>query len=102
MAATRTTHSADTEAARERLALRCSAAQKEQIQRAAQIRGLSVSEFVLHVVADAAWQTIRDHELMALSERDSEAFFGAILKPPVPGPRLQQAAERYAARLRSR
>lgn len=87
--------------ARERLALRCSVGQKEQIHRAAQIRGQSMTEFALQAVADAAWQTIRDHEVMTLSERDTVALFEAVLDPPAPNAALRHAAEQYAARVRA-
>jgi len=99
MSATRAVHATGADAAHERLTVRCSAAQKEQIQRAARLRGLTISEFVLHVAADAAWQTLHEHEVMVLSERDTEAFVNTLLNPPKPGPRLRRAAARYATRL---
>lgn len=100
MTVARDAHAGAAEPARERLALRLSGSQKEQLQQAAALRGMSLSEFVLHVATDAAWRTLREREVMVLSERDSEAFAAALLAPPAPGPRLRRAAERYASRLR--
>lgn len=43
----------------------------------------------------AAEETIRDHELITLSARDSRAVMQALLHPEPTGPWLRQAAQRY-------
>lgn len=88
---------AEAESSRERLAVRLSPALKETVEQAARIRGESLTEFVRRTIADAAWATIRDHEVMLLSERDAQAFLAALAQPPAPNDALRAAAARYAA-----
>lgn len=90
---------ATSELARERLAIRLSPALKETVTRAANVRGESLTDFVLRTISDAAWSTLRDHEVMTLSERDSTAFLAALANPAGPNEALQAAAARYAAQL---
>ena len=47
---------------------------------------------------EAAIETVRTHDALALSERDRQAFVSALLAPPAPGKRLEQAAKRYRDR----
>ena len=83
---------------KERLEARLTRDQKKHIERAAHIKGTSVSDFVVLSAADAALRTIREQEVMILSERDREAFAQALLNPPSPGRRLAAAATRYKKR----
>lgn len=81
----------------DRLAARIPAEQKELLQRAAAIRGTSLTEFVLSAAQDAAVRTIRDHEVITLSERDSRAFIEALLHPEPANQPLREGVERYKA-----
>jgi uncharacterized protein (DUF1778 family) len=67
------------------------------LQRAAAIRGTSLTEFVLSAAQDAAVRTIRDHEVITLSERDSRAFIEALLHPEPANQPLREGVERYKA-----
>lgn len=87
----------DAEPSRERLAVRLSPTLKETVERAAGIRGETLTEFVRRTISDAAWTIIRDYEVMTLSEQDSEAFLDALAHPPEPNDALRTAAARYAA-----
>ncbi len=78
-----------------RLEARITAAQKALFQRAAALTGRSVSDFVISSAQEAAARTLREHEAMTLSVRDSEAFVAALLRADEPGPRLRRAARRY-------
>lgn len=78
-----------------RLEARISPEQKRLFERAADLQGRSLTEFVIHSTQEAAQEAIREHELMSLTARDTKAFVNALLKPPVPGVRLKRAAERY-------
>jgi len=80
---------------RERLDARLSSEQKALIQHAATLRGQTLSEFVLDSAQYAAERTIRDHEIIMLSARDSRAVMQALLQPEPAGPWLRQAAQRY-------
>jgi uncharacterized protein (DUF1778 family) len=80
-----------------RLEARISSEQKRLFERAADLQGRSLTEFVIRSMQKAAQETIREHELMSLTARDTKAFVNALLKPPAPSARLKRAAERYQA-----
>lgn len=82
-------------AKRERLATRLSTEQKALLQRAADLEGRSLSDFVLESAQRAAESVIREHEVMTLTAQDSRAFADAVLNPPLPNQRLQAAFARY-------
>jgi uncharacterized protein (DUF1778 family) len=84
-----------------RLNARLTEAQKTLLERAAQLSGRSLTDFVVNSAEDAAARTIREHEIMTLSTRDTEAFVAALLGPPRPTPRLAKAAERHRKLLSS-
>ncbi|MBX6341156.1 MAG: DUF1778 domain-containing protein, partial [Thermomicrobiaceae bacterium] len=71
---------------------------KERIERAAALEGTTVTDFVIRHLASAANDTIRRHELMELTERDSLRFARAVLDPPDPNQALQDADRRYRER----
>ena len=73
--------------------------QKRHIERAAQIKGTSLSDFVILSADDAALRTIRDEETLVLNEAARYAFARALLSPSRPGKRLMAAAKRYKKRL---
>ena len=78
-----------------RLEARISPEQKLLFERAADLQGRSLTEFVVRSAQEAAEEAIRAHELISLTARDTKAFINALLKPPAPGSRLKRAAERY-------
>lgn len=82
---------------RERLEARITSEQKRLLERAAAVSGQTLSEFVVGSARKAAEQTVRDCEVIALSERDSRALIDALLHPPAASPRLDRAIERYKA-----
>ena len=69
--------------------------QKMLIQRAADLEGRTMTDFVLHSAKVAAERTIQERAMMMLSARDTEAFVKAILNPPEPGPVLRAAARAH-------
>jgi len=80
---------------KERLEARISREQKRLLTEAAGLRGQSLSEFVVQSAQEAARRTIEEYRIMALSQRDRDAFVKALLKPPAPSSALKKAAERY-------
>jgi uncharacterized protein (DUF1778 family) len=80
---------------RGRLAARINPEQKELLQRAADLQGRSLSDFVIETAQRAAEEVIREHEVIRLSIRDSQAFVNALLTPPAPSDRLRVAFARY-------
>ena len=84
-----------------RLAFRLDENTKSLIERAARLERRKGSDFCLTILADAARQTIAEHEALALSERDREAFFDALINPPEPSERLIRAFSEHARRISS-
>lgn len=82
----------------ERLETRITAEQKSLIARAAALQGRSVTDFVLTSVQDAARRAIEEHQQLALSVRDSEAFVDALLNPQAVNDRLRETVRRYRDR----
>lgn len=81
----------------ERLEARITAEQKALIQRAAEIEGRSVTDYVIASVQDAARRTLGARETIALSAADSRAFVDALLDPPPVNARLKDSVRRYRA-----
>jgi len=54
---------------------------KNVLERAAELSGQTLSDFVLGTAYERALITIKSRELIELSARDSEAFANALLTP---------------------
>jgi uncharacterized protein (DUF1778 family) len=72
--------------------------QKERIERAAHLKGLSISDFIVQHADEAAIKTIQSHTSWALNDRDRDFFVQALLNPPEPSARMKAAAKRYKRR----
>ncbi len=66
----------------ERLGLRTTPAQAALIQRAAAIRGKSVTEFVISSACEKAEQTLMDQRYFMVDDSAWQAFNEALDKPP--------------------
>ena len=80
----------------ERLEARLEPEQKALLVRAAALRGLSLTDFVLQAAQEAAATTVRQHDVLALSLADSEALADALLAPEEPAAAPRRAAARHA------
>jgi uncharacterized protein (DUF1778 family) len=74
-----------------RLQVRLSADEKAVIRHAAALRGSSLSDFVASSALAAAEETIREHEVITLSPRESPALAEALLNPKGPNEALRKA-----------
>lgn len=74
--------------------------QKRRIERAASIKGVSLSDFMVQNADEAAIRTIQQHESWTLSARDRDVFLKVLLNPGQPSARLKSAAKRYKERVR--
>jgi uncharacterized protein (DUF1778 family) len=70
------------------------------LQRAAEIQGRTVTDFVVSAVQDAAQRAIEQAEVVRLSLSDQECFAQALLKPPQTVPALERAFARRDKMLR--
>ena len=76
--------------------------QKLLIQRAADLEGRTMTDFVLHSAEAAAERTIEKRAMLILIARETEAFANAILNPAKPGPVLRKAAREYRQKTAAR
>ena len=79
----------------DRLEARITREQKRMIERAAGLRGTSVTDFVVVSAQQAAAEAIKDFEAMSLRGEAREAFVNALLNPPAPNAAARAAAARY-------
>lgn len=81
----------------ERLEARITADQKALIQRAAELEGRSVTDYVVSSVQDAAKRTVEAHDVTVLSAAQSRAFVDALLDPLPVNDRLRESIRRHRA-----
>ena len=79
----------------ERLEARISSELKAMLQRAADLEGRSLTDFLVSSGVKAAQEAIRQHEQIRLNSRDSAAFVEGLLNPSAPNETLLAAAQRY-------
>ena len=76
--------------------------QKLLIQKAADLEGRTMTDFVLHSAEAAAERTIEKRAMLILTARETELFAHAVLNPPDPGSVLRKAAREYRKHLAMR
>ena len=74
-----------------RLEARLPASVYATLKRAAQLRGRSLTDFVVSAAHDAALRAIEEHSLLRVSAEDQQRFAEALINPPKPNTALQQA-----------
>jgi uncharacterized protein (DUF1778 family) len=65
------------------------------VERAAELQGRSVSDFVVAAAQEAAQRTIEEAQIIRLSLEDQRAFAEALLNPPPLAPAMERAIERF-------
>jgi len=78
-----------------RLDARVSRKEKELIEMAAGLRGVSVTDFLRTTATDAAHRIIRESEGITLAERSRKIFVEGLLNPPRPNDAAMAAAKRF-------
>lgn len=79
----------------ERLEARIAPNQKRLIKRAAELRGTTLTEFVVLSAYEAAAKTINEFEALSLRDDARKVFVDAILNPATPNNAARAAAKRY-------
>jgi uncharacterized protein (DUF1778 family) len=79
----------------QRLEARVTPELKRLIERAADLRGTTITEFVVASAQEAATSTIKDFEVLHLQDEAREVFVNAVLNPSAPNEAARAAAERY-------
>jgi len=79
----------------ERLEARVSRDQKALFQRAAELQGRTLTDFVVSALQEAAVRTIEELQIIRLNAADSRTFAEALLHPQTSNETLRAAARRY-------
>ena len=82
----------------DRIDVRLHPEQKTEIEKAASIKGLTMTDFIIQNAVANARQTIREHESWTLERPDAELFAKALMEPATLGPQLARVAKRYKER----
>lgn len=78
-----------------RLDARVTPEEKQIIETAASLRGISVTDLLRTSVNDAATRIIRESEILTLAENSRKVFVEALLSPPKPNEKALAAAKRF-------
>lgn len=81
----------------ERLEARVTREQKRLIERAAELEGRSITDFLVAAAQSAAKQVIQEHEVLRLTAKDCAVFVEALMNPAPPTQKLRRAVRRYRA-----
>jgi uncharacterized protein (DUF1778 family) len=84
----------------ERLEARLTRDQKALFQRAAELQGRTLTDFLIASAHEAAVRTLEESQIIRLSVEDSRAFANALLNPRKPTEKLRNAARRYKQQFR--
>ena len=75
----------------ERLEARVPVELKTMFQRAADLEGLTLTDYVISALVEKSRATIREHEVITLTGRNREVFLEALQNPPKISPKLAAA-----------
>jgi uncharacterized protein (DUF1778 family) len=78
-----------------RIDLRVTQEQKELLERAAALKGVSLSAYILFYVLPAAKHEVNSHERLVLSSRDRDMFLSVMESPPELKGKLKSAIKKY-------
>lgn len=84
---------------KERLDVRLPAAAKYQIEKAAELQGRSVSDFVVAAALTQASQVIEQQMVVKLCLEDSMVLAQAFINEPKPNKKAVEAARRYRKKM---
>jgi uncharacterized protein (DUF1778 family) len=79
-----------------RLEARIPATLYQMMERAAALRGLTLTAYVTATMGEDARRTIEEVEIIRLSRADQIAFAKALINPPAPTAKLVAAKRRHA------
>ena len=79
----------------ERLEARISKEHHATLKLAAALQNVTITDFVVNAVWEAARNAIEQREVLGVSNADQERFVEALLSPPRPAPALKRAFARH-------
>ncbi len=68
----------------------------DQMQRAARLRGMTLTGYLIATAGEDARRTVEDAEIMRMAREDQIRFAQALIDPPKPNDLLRRAAKRHA------
>jgi uncharacterized protein (DUF1778 family) len=68
----------------------------DMLKRAAQLKGRSITDFVVGAAQEAALRAIEEAEIIRLSTEDQRRFAEALINPPKPNEALRRAMKLHA------
>jgi uncharacterized protein (DUF1778 family) len=80
----------------ERLEARVTAEQKKLFREAADLQGVTLTDFVVSSVHQAALRALEARHILEVSRKDQQVFVQALLGPAAPNTRLRAAWARQA------
>ena len=78
-----------------RLEARVDAEIKAKWQQAADLQGITLTDFIITSLQESANKVIQQHQRIKLTAKDTEAFVDAILNPSEPNENLRSAVAAY-------
>lgn len=69
----------------------------DQMQRAARLRGMTLTGYLIATAGEDARRVVEDADIMRLAREDQVRFAEALIDPPQPNAQLAGAAKRHAA-----
>ncbi len=78
-----------------RLEARLPASVYALLKRAAEMKGSSITDFVVNAAQNAAQRVIEDDSIIRLSAEDQQRFAEALLNPPTANAALKRAMRRH-------
>jgi len=85
-----------------RLEARIPAQVYDQMQRAARLRGMTLTGYLIATAGEDARRVVEEAEIMRLARADQIRFAEALIDPPRPNARLKRAAKRHAELIKER
>ncbi len=67
-----------------------------QMQRAARLRGMTLTGYLIATAGEDARRVVEDADIMRLAREDQIRFAKALIDPPEPNERMARAARRHA------
>ncbi len=68
----------------------------QQMQRAARLRGMTLTSYLIATAGEHARLTVEEADVLRLTAEDQMRFAEALIDPPAPSARLMRAAKRHA------
>jgi uncharacterized protein (DUF1778 family) len=78
-----------------RLEARISFEQKSLFQKAADLSGRTLTDFLITTLQDKSMRIVQEHETLVLTGEDREKFIKTLLNPPAPNSKLIKAFTRH-------